>query len=450
MPPPAPAAGSVGTADGLEAGAETSTPGGSTGLTAKPSAELNGPGVTDTTITFGVTYATDTAQANAAAGASDVDGGDIRRYYDAMVDEVNRTGGVAGRKLVANYYETSTTSSETADNQRLAACEHWVNDVKAFAWLDATSEAARACAEQHGLLSLSGGGNAVKRTFVRYPHYLEPAGIALETYEGGTVSGLAKTDYYGTAPVIGIVTWDDPSFRTAVEHGMVPELTKLGLKAKVISYVDVAQAYSGVGSTSASISNAILRFRREGVTHVFVADGPSGVCLGACLTVLWLRGAASQRYYPRYGLNDLNSPQAGIDAKLWGPDDLRGSRAFTVGDFDDASDAGVTKNPSRLRCLAIMKRHGMVPGGNLSVQGAMLQACGNVSFLRAVLGTARGPVNRDRFVALAEGLGSTFRAPQTYRTELGPGRHYGAAGFRRMALDDACGCFVYLSGVYAL
>jgi hypothetical protein len=408
---------------------------------------VDGPGVTASTITFGVTYTTDGGTANASAGAGGEDPGDVRDYYNVLVAEVNRSGGVAGRRLVPAYYETKTTSTESADSQRLAACEHWASDVRAFVYLDAISEVARSCAEQRGMVSLSGGGNAVAKTFTRYPHYLEPAGIALEGYEGATVAGLAKTDFYGKAPVIGIVTWDDPSFRVAVANGMVPELAKLGLKPKVVYHVDVAESYGGAGSMSASISSAVLRFRQEGVTHAFIVDGPSGVCLGTCMTLLWLKAAGSQGYYPKYGMNDLNSPQAGMDAGLWGPDDVRGSRVVTGSNYDDFTDVGVTKNERRVACRALMKQHGIVPD-NITGKATMQHACDNIWFLRAVLGAARIPVNRDVFVARAEALGTTYRSPMTYRTELSPTQHDGLAGFRRQALDDGCGCYRYTSGIY--
>jgi len=409
---------------------------------------LDGPGVTTSTITFGVPFALDTGAANAAAaGAGNIDPGDLRDYYNILVADVNRTGGVAGRRLVPAYYQTSTMSSESAESQLNAACQHWAYDVKAFVFLDARLESARACAEQHGMLSFSGGGNAVTRTFLRYPHYLEPSGVALEDYEGATVSGLAKTDYYGKAPVIGIVTWDHPDFRTAVRDGMVPELAKLGFKPKVVSYVKVPASYADAGGTSASVSSAVLKFRQEGVTHVFIADGPAGVALGLVITALWIKAAGSQGYYPRYGFNDLNGPQAALDAHLWGPDDVRGARVVTASNADDRTDAGVAPNRARIACLALMRRHGM-PMDNIEAKFAMIHACDNIWFLRAVLGTARAPVNRDRFVALTEALGTTYRGPATYRNELSPTRHGGVAGFRRMALDDGCGCYKYISGIY--
>jgi hypothetical protein len=120
----------------------------------------------------------------------------------------------------------------------------------------------------------------------------------------------------------------------------------------------------------------------------------------------------------------------------------------TANNGTDATDVGVAKNQSRLTCFALMKRYGMAPG-NVNAQSFKLRACDNIFFLRAVLGTKRMTVNRDRFVALAEALGSTYRSPTTYRTLLSPIRHYGVAGYRRMALDDSCDCYRYTSGIYA-
>lgn len=412
-----------------------------------PVAAVDGPGVTSSTITFGVPYATDTGQANAGIGAEGVDPGDLRDYYDVLVEEVNRTGGVAGRRLVPSYFQKQVVSTEGADAQWSAACEHWTRDEKAFVFFDANAETARSCAEKNGMLAFSGGGGAVAETFRRYPHYLEPTGIGFDSLGAATVEGLAETDYFGRSPVIGVVTWDAPNYRTAVADGYLPALARLGLRPKVVSYVKVPDTYQGAGSTGASVSSAVLRFQDEDVTHVLILDGPAGVALGTVITLAWIRAAGSQGYYPRYGFNDLNSPVDGLERGVWGPDDVRGSRHVTVLNHTDATDVGVAKNQARLGCLELMRRRGMNVD-NADARGAMLRACDNVGFLRAVLGTERTTVNRDLFVALAERMGTRFRSPLAYRTAFSPTRHAGIAGFRRMALYDDCDCYRYTSGVY--
>lgn len=408
---------------------------------------VNGPGVTDSTITFGATYEPDTGAANAAAGAGGTDPGDVRNYYNAVIDEVNRAGGVAGRRLVPAYYQVNST--DNFDTQIAAACEHWATDVKAFVMFDAGSDIARSCAERHGMLSLStNGGSALTDSFREFPHHLEPTGIGVDRYAATTVQGLAQTDYYGQHPVIGVITWDNQTYRKAVSAGTDPALAQFGYRPQDTYYVPVPETLADLGSSSQAISSAILKFRQDGVTHVFIVDGAAGACGGTCLTLLFIKAASAQQYFPRYGMNDNNSPQAGLDAKLWKPSDVKGSRTVVWGNYDDKSDAGVAPNQARRECLAVMRRHGLDPS-NVNAQVLMLQACDYIWFLRAVLGSAKIGVNRDEFVQLATGLGLLYRSPLTYRTAFSSTQHDGIAGFRRQALDDACGCYRYTSGVYS-
>jgi hypothetical protein len=44
-------------------------------------------------------------------GASGYDEGDARRYYGAVIDEINAEGGVAGREVVPVYHAYDATSS---------------------------------------------------------------------------------------------------------------------------------------------------------------------------------------------------------------------------------------------------------------------------------------------------------------------------------------------------
>jgi len=390
-----------------------------------------------------VPYIVDSEETNAALSASATGPGDTRPYYNAVLDEVNRSGGVAGRKLVPSYFAVSAANPQSADEQTSAACEHWTHDVKTFVVFDALNELIRDCAERHGMLALNGGPggvDTVTSTFRRYPHYLEPSSTRLDALAAMTVEGLARTDYFDPGAVIGVVTWDSPNFRTAVSHGLQPALHALGLKTAVEEYVAVPETTGALSSSSASISSAILAFRQRGVTHAFVLDGPSGVALGSVLTILWMNAAGSQKYYPRYGFNDYNNA-----GSAYGVDNVRRSRVISTIDTDADFDAGVGTNRRREECFAVMRRHGLSP--TQQIEAYMVHACDNVWYFRAVLGTARTVVDRDRVMAVAAALGTTYRSPYTYRTRFSSDQRDGVAAFRRMGFYDDCTCFRYISGL---
>ena len=205
------------------------------------------------------------------------------------------------------------------------------------------------------------------------------------------------------------------------------------------------QDVSGCG---ADVSAAIVKFRQEGVTHVFMVDGPAGVFGGTGLTLMFIKAAASQRYFPRYGMNDSNSPQGGLDSNLWQADDVRGSRVVSYSNVLDASDAGIRPNTARKTCLALMRRHGLTDG-NVNQRVFMLRACEYLWFLRRVLGTQPITVNRDVFLDRLGSLGGSYTSPSAYGTWFSARQHDGAAGLRREALDDGCNCYRYISDIYA-
>lgn len=405
------------------------------------------PGVTSTTIKFGAAYSTDTGEANAALGAN-LDQGDARQYYNALVKQVNAAGGIAGRKLVPSYFEVKSTSTASADSVDQAACEKWTRDDPVFAVFGGTSELFRSCAERAGVVNLySGASNSLARTFRRYLHYVEVSSLALDRAERATAEGLARTDYFGTKPTIGVVAWDDPNYRSAVESSLVPTLRGLGYAVKARAYVKVAQDNSQVGDSSAAASNAVLTFRNSGVDHVLIVDGPAGVFGGTGLTLLFVKAAGAQLYHPRYGLNDSNSPESGRQAGLWSADDMRGARVVSWDDVLDESDKGAAPNVRRKACLGLMAHEG-ISTTDLNARGAALRACDYVWFLRDTLGVAPAAISRDVFIGAVNRLGSSYRSPMLYGTSFAAGQHDGVGKLRLMKLDDTCGCFVYASAPY--
>ena len=429
------------TSPGTATTQNSSTPGSSTAG--------DGPGVTSSTIKLGIAYDPDSAQGNAAVGASGTDSGDVRTYYNALFQEINAAGGIAGRKLTASYFAASSSSNKTTEQVDQAACAQWTQDTRVFAVFSVADDLSRQCLGSKGVLALNtGASNSLRSTFKRFPYYVETSSIALDRSLSATADGLATTDYYGKAPTIGIISWDNASYRSAVQTSLIPALSVLGHRPVDPIFVRVPEAVSDLGGSSADVSSAVLKFRQEGVTHVFMVDGPAGVFGGTGLTLLFIKNAGSQHYYPRYGMNDSNSPQAGIDAGLWTANDVRGSRVVSSANILDSSDAGIAPNLARKQCLALMARHGIKPA-NVNQRGFILRSCEFVWFLKVVLRTEHTTVNRDVFMARVAQLGTGFASPTAYRTFFSAAQHDGVAGLRREALSDSCGCYTYIGGIYA-
>src|SRR4051794_8101433 len=89
-------------------------------------------------------------------------------------------------------------------------------------------------------------------------------------YRQGYFSPLAKTD---PAAKIGVVTVNDAEHNRALDRALIPALRSHGLKLTDVAPLDAAYTLQQAGNQSAEASNAVLRFRTEGIDHVIMFAG---------------------------------------------------------------------------------------------------------------------------------------------------------------------------------
>ena len=439
---------SGGTSGGAVTGGTTSgstTSGGtSTGSTTGGSAVLHGPGVTATEIRIGIPHCSDCSSANAALGAGGEDYGDSRRYMQAAIDDVNSRGGVLGRKLVPVYHTSS--ASQNIDTTTQAMCETWTKDNKVLI-MYMRGEIIYECAKKAGALAVGSGGSGP--VFERYPNMFAPSTIRLERLGEVTVKAMVRAGWHKPEPKwptgkIGLITWENSDYRYAMEKGWLPALRESGLKETDVRYVAVPQSDKSLADASAAISSAVLRFREQGIDHVFISDGPAGIFTGVGLTLMFLNNAKSQQYYPRYGFNSNNSPGwENLPA-----DQQSGMLAVDGFDTERINDEGMELSPVRERCWALMKKRGLKATDGQPTGLAAIAACDIAWFAEAVLKRAQQGTTLPNLIAAAESVGTSYRSPYTYGNRLGPGRHDGMAYFRNARYDDGCKCMKYTSKQY--
>ena len=411
-----------------------------------------GPGITATSVRIGAFYIENQAAANAALGAGGVGGGDARNAYNAMIGEINRTGGLGGRRIVPVYYGVDATSSTPIDQQLQQACARFTQDTSVFAILPLPNEIMLRCAKRHGAFSLASGlaSPFVPKTFRDYPNYVETGTVNLVRLSSVTVEGLHKQSYFAKGNRIGVVAWDYPNYHEAVERGIRPALKALGHDfATQPAYITPPQTLNEAGGMTAALSNAVLRFSTEGINRVMLLDGPAGLCGVGCITAFFMRAAQSQRYYPRYGLNDNNGPVALYQAGLLPADQLRGSLAVGWMDHDKTYDVGWRVNPARERCYDFMRRKGVSMGDANQQQNARA-ACDELWFLQAAVNRPEGVLSVAGVMSWVNARRYGYNSTQTYETHFSTRQHDGVAAARRYRFDDACECFRYTSKPYRL
>lgn len=406
----------------------------------RSNARATGPGVSRDTIHVGMFFVNDGDRANEATGFESTSA-DARHVYNAILEDVNRRGGVLGRELKPVYYRGSAVTSQTVSEQAQAACAHWHQDNKVFGVLGFPHPVALECTQKVGGVSVYAGlGIFLSDTFQRYPAFVEVSGMDVERQAAVTIDGLQQQGYFrGGAPTgtkVGILTFDTAGFHRAVDRVAVPALARHGHGKPEVAYITPPQRAQEVGNSSSEVQSAILRFKSVGVTHVIILEGAAGIAGGGHLMFLFTNQAEPQAYRPRYGLNSgvgLNgvSPQT--------PEgQLDGARAVGWVDPYDMPESKRLDNATVRRCRRIMKRAGL-PSEGFTFADSLLK-CEQVFFFVMALDRAGAP-HHDAFVAGVNAIGTGYTSGVALATRFSPDQHDGVAAVRNAKYVPSCRCF---------
>lgn len=421
---------------------------------------VHGPGVSARSIAVGVVHSSNADAQQAALGAGSGAKGSTKDMTQAVVNDINRTGGAGGRVLAPIYYDQDAYSAETQASVEQTLCEFFTRDNKVLlAMLGDT----QGCYRKAGVATVT----ATLATFTeaelqaRQTAY-DVAGPSLDSVMRNLVDALVASNYFvawdtvngapgGTRPVkVGIVAPDDPpGMPVAIQKVLLPELKKRGVTVDPdhVRIWPQAQSAADNAAAVAAIQNAQLRFASDGVTHVLPMEVNSLAFFGT--------PAENQRYRPRYGVNTATA--AGLLAGQLTPyEQLKGavglgwlpSIDLTANDSAKPAYAG----PGRARCLSVMDKAGITfPSTNAAATA--LSICDQLySFRDAANQTvARGEgLTAAALVRSVEGLGARFGAAGVPSATFGPGRRYAVSRGWLMAWSEECRCQVYRGAARSL
>ncbi len=375
------------------------------------------------------------------------------KAYNAMVEEVNKAGGILGRQVEVLYYRFDAASSEPIDQQAQAACAHWTQDNKVFAilWSDANGVLRECAARAGAILPLwDTPMAALPEDFETYPNFVEISGLDIVRAGQVTVVGLHREGYFKGAK-LGVIMWDGPDYKAAFERGFVPALRDKGIElATEPAYASIPQSAQDLAATSADINNAVLRFQSQGITHVMILDGPAGLCGGACLGTLFMRRAEQQSYRPRYGFNSNNVARSGQAQGLYPVEQLPRSVAVEWADWDRTYDAGWKLNRAREACYEIMRKHG-VPLTNVNEELVARAACEQLWFMIAAINEIGGAtLNWRTFISGVNRIGGSFQSPSAYAVNLSSSQHDGVSAARNQKFVSSCTCYKWIDDPYRI
>ena len=453
--------GTVGTtAEGSSTTSGSATAPGSSGSVAT---QVPGIGITDSTISIGVTYSTGNDEANRALG-NNLTTGDQKADAQAVIDDINAHGGVAGRKLVPVWYDYQSTDARpytTIDNE---ACAHFTQDNRVFAVVgDGITDNFAACVTKAGAMMVASASQIIgpdQAYFNRYPYVFNIGFLTQDRMMAEEVRSLVRQNWFtgwnsstgkpaSAVPAkIGIISFDTPSWNTPLDHVMLPMLKQAGHPVDPDNVERVAHPSdtNGVAASVAQVQSAVLKFRQNGVTHVIVLDG------NGSMTLHMLNNMRSQHYYPRLGVNSATGME--VLATQYHEDAQSFNGAAGVGWLPildlPAGKGDKYFTPETQDCIHMIEKRTGQRFADTNAASVALGECDQLYLLAHAINAAGKVVNRDTASAAIEALGGKFPAAGTHGVFFSPTRHDGIEFGYDLSFDMSCRCTKYVAGPFRI
>jgi ABC-type branched-subunit amino acid transport system substrate-binding protein len=386
------------------------------------------------TVDIGFVHEAQITVGSSIGATKNTNAGDTKAQAQAVIDVVNRTGGIAGRQVKPVWYKNDVNSG-SYDARAQEACATFTEDHHVFAVVSTWVSPYRLadCLAQRRTPLISEARQPYDETnFSQLTPYLYMPGRMNGTRLNQVyVDELANQGFFSGA-VVGLARFEGALYDRLA--GVIKtRLQAQGVRLAAEATVRTPSSTTDFGGATAEMSNAILRFRTAGVTHVLFAEN-NGI-----LPFFFLQEAESQGWRPRYGLNSEHGTET-LEQYL-PPTQLQGSAGvgwLPGADVNAAQESGL---PHAQACDEIMRRAGIAYPERVAVQ-ASRGYCDGLLFLQAALARTRS-LSPDALRAGTEALGSSFGSALTFSTRFLPGRYDGASSVRHLAYEAACRCFRY-------
>lgn len=394
-------------------------------------------GVSSDEIKVGFLVAEDAGATLAAYGAP-VNYGNGKRQVTALVDDLNRRGGILGRKVIPVF--GAYRAQENPQSQAARLCTQFTEDEPVFAVISFGGSIGdfRTClAERHTFL-IDHTFTSRDDTFMRElaPWFLLPANKTESRLWQILVPTLKRQGYFGRNPKLGLVTSNRPEYARLARDVVKPLLRKAGIQVEdevTLNNFDLADSQS-------QTSQAVLRFKSKGITHVlFVPSYGSAY--------FFMQNAESQSYRPRYAIDSSYGPAVLLQDNVPNAQ-LRGSIGIGWSPMHDVDDRHLQYSAQEQRCFKILKSAGESVKGRGSPATGLVY-CNGVWVFEAAAKKGGRSLTAGSWLAGLRAVGTSLPSALTFHADFSRGRPDGSYAYRELAFNDRCNCFVYTSGVMA-
>jgi hypothetical protein len=410
-----------------------------TGTVSKVAVPATGRGWDKEYVYIGVITQKDVNAAAKQLGLKSIDGGDQEGEATAMANAINAKGGIWGRKIKIAFHDIDTTAALTSpDIAAGATCQYYAQDRPVVAVLSPAGPLDvanfRSCLAKNKIALFSVNTAPVDNVIGQSlaPYYYSMAAPSWNSFAPALVSTLASQHYFtpwntatnlpGTAKIkVGIL------IGTTDVEGRIGTLLSNTLKDRGIDtfvYANDPKDFQG----------AVLKMSGSGVTHLIF---PNGSQAGFLLT------AASQSYFPRYGLSSANAPQAFLEqnvpqAILHGAVGAGWSPSLDVADANDPGDSSVAET----NCRAVFKNAGFDFTDRRLAEAVAYSYCDGMRIIAngAQIGGGFTPLN---IYAGVVAIAPTFKSALSFGSGLNATHLTVPGAVRPFVYSDPCKCFRY-------
>lgn len=378
--------------------------------------------------------------------------GDYNAQVKAVEHYINTHGGIGGRRLKTHMRTYNAMQASAANDTAL--CNAIVGDDKSsFAIIHGQIHPeARDCYKNAKVMALEGGQYGWSQEFFNQhsPYFWAPAWPAYDQLLVALVHSGKRRGWFENVPKIGIIDWDEKTYKDLRDNVLIPELKKIGYTDSTIVTADVSDA--DIGSISSGLQAASTKMVQNGVTHLmFVGSNP--------LQPFYIQQAGNNSKFV-YAMTSFDTPRYMEDNFQR---QLAGSIAVGSNPITDVLDPQYPfPQPGMEKfCVDLYKSEGVnIPArykdpdkNDSSDKGFDSKQAMSYCELTLLVKHVADSLGPDFSVAdwsrAAEKVGSSFPMAQTFTTYL-DATHNGATSFYDMAWNPTCvipagvGCYEYV------
>jgi hypothetical protein len=366
--------------------------------------------------------------------AEDAEFGEQTKAILLFVNQINQSGGINGRKInpiITNFDPTNETDMR-------ALCKTWTEGTPAaFAVLDGIGDWTgdnELCITQEGHTPFIGQWTTVTDWTNEGSPYLWWTGPDQAAILQAVVDWGLSADLIGGNIKVGIIAGDRASDQLALNHYLLPDLTRAGVTPVVET---IASDPSETATTDAQAPLVIQQLRSDGITSVIPLI-PFNVFYPV------LQAQTAQQYFPKLLLSDYESSILSSLGLIPVPyaqalNGQEGVTTETLGGIDDdrpesqgGYDAGV-----RSCWIPWHKAYPQTPPGNMNdfieEQGPIQGWCQVIHLFATAARNAGPDLDRRTFVTAMSKI-TNFPGTNTPILSYGPDKHFGPTEYQVVRL----------------